>query len=325
MSQMAGITGLCYNPRPMTPQTRYSFYVLLAGLTAALSLILSEVAIRPYTIPPLLVIILGNLIGGTVLLTSAVNSIADFQIVKRRRNLLAVIGAALFIYTLGFLASFNAVGLIGSGKVALLAQLETVFVVILAILFLGERLTPWRWLAGGIALMGVMLINFDVQALRFNLSWGELLATVAPLAIASGIIIVKPVLDQADARLVTGLALVMGGLFLTPLVPLTGTPLAMSGAALAVIASAGLMRGLAWLFYNVSLRHIGAARCAILFLSYAFFAVIIQIIVVQIAPGLGLQLPSNLIATVGGGLLVALGIAILQLEPALVSWRQRQL
>ena len=48
----------------MTPQTRYSFYVLLAGLTAALSLILSEVAIRPYTIPPLLVIILGNLIGG---------------------------------------------------------------------------------------------------------------------------------------------------------------------------------------------------------------------------------------------------------------------
>lgn len=304
----------------MTSQTRYSLYVLLAGLTAALSLILSEIAIRPYAIPPLLVIILGNLIGGVVLLSSAADSYADFEIIKQRRNLLAVIGAALFIYTLGFLASFNAVGLIGSGKVALLGQLETIFVVILAILFLGERLTSWRWLAGGVALCGVFLINFDLQALRFALSWGELLATVAPLAVASGIIIVKPVLDQADARLVTGLALVLGGLLLTPLVPLTGTPLEIGWAALAVIASAGVMRGLAWLFYNVSLRHIGAARCAIIFLSYAFFAVVLQLIVVQLAPGLGLQLPSNLIAAISGGFLVALGIAILQLEPTLGLW-----
>lgn len=308
----------------MTFQTRYSLFVLMAGLTAALALILSEIAIRPYSIPPLIVIILGNLVGGAVLLFSAANKYADFKIVKQRRNLLAVTGAALFIYTLGFLAGFNAVSTIGSGKVALLGQLETVFVVALAILFLGERLTPWRWLAGGIALLGVLLINFDVQAFRFTLSRGELLATIAPLAVASGIIIIKPVLDLADARLVTGLALTMGGLFLMPLVPLTGTPLEMDSAALAIIVSAGVMRGLAWLFYNVSLPRIGAARCAIIFLSYAFFTVVLQIIVVQLAPGLGLQLPTNLIAAVGGGFLVALGIAILQLEPSLVMWLKRQ-
>ena len=304
----------------MTSQTRYSFYVLLAGLLAAFSLILSEVAIRPYAIPPLLVIILSNLTGGIVLLTSAANSYADLKIIKQWPNWLAVIGAALFIYTLGFLASFNAVGLIGSGKVALLGQLETVFVVILAIIFLEERLTLWRWLAGGVALLGVLLINFDVQSLQFTLNWGELLATIAPLAVASGIIIIKPVLDLADARLVTGLALLMGGIFLIPLVPLTSTPLEVGGGALAVILGAGVMRGLAWLFYNVSLPQIGAARCAIIFLSYAFFAVLLQIIVVQLAPGLGLQLPSNLMAAVGGGLLVALGIAILQMESMLLVW-----
>ncbi|MCB0211550.1 MAG: DMT family transporter [Anaerolineae bacterium] len=320
---MVVIKRSCYNPRPMTPQTRYSFYVLLAGLTTSLSLISSEIAIRPYAVPPLLVIILGNFIGGALLVASAANHYGDIALLKQPRNLVGVLCAALFIYTLGFLASFNAVGLVGSGKVALLGQLETVFVVTLAILFLGERLTPLRWLAGVIALLGVLLINFDVQALRFTLSRGELLATAAPLAVASGIIIVKPVLDLADARLITGLALLLGGVFLTPLLPLTGTPLTLSGAALLVIIGGGIMRGLAWLFYNVSLRHIGAARCAIIFLSYAFFAVTLQIIIVQLAPGLGLQLPSNLVAAIGGGLLVALGIAILQLESTLLVWLRR--
>jgi drug/metabolite transporter (DMT)-like permease len=231
-----------------------------------------------------------------------------------------VVAAALFIYAIGFLASFNAVKLIGSGKVALLGQLETVFVVMLAIIFLGERLTAWRWSAGGVALFGVAFINFDLQAWQFSLSWGELLATLAPLAVASGIVTVKPVLDQADARLVTGLALGLGGIILAPLLLFSQSPLVLSAGVLGVIAAMGVIRGLAWLLYNLGLQHLDAARCAIIFLSYAFFTVLIQLIVASLAPGLDLQLPSNLFAALAGGLLVAAGIVILQLEPVLRLW-----
>jgi drug/metabolite transporter (DMT)-like permease len=308
----------------MTIETRYSFYILGSGLTAAFSIILSEIAIRPYGVPPLPVIIIGNLIGGAVLLLSAAGSLADLARLRQRQNLGRVVAAALFIYAIGFLASFNAVKLIGSGKVALLGQLETVFVVILAIIFLGERLTAWRWSAGGVAILGVAFINFDLQAWQFSLSWGEMLALLAPLAVASGIITIKPVLDQADARLVTGVALGLGGVFLVPLLLFNQTPITLSGPIWAVIAAMGVMRGLAWLLYNLGLQHLGASRCAIIFLSYAFFTVLVQLIVVTLAPGLDLQLPANLFAAVAGGLLVAAGIVILQMEPALRRWAQRQ-
>lgn len=300
----------------MTPHTRYSFYVLLSGFTAAISFVTTEIAIRSYQVDPLLVIVLGNFVGGGTLLIASTKSAATLRVVRKPRNLLGVMIVALCIYTFAYLLSFNAIGQIGSGKAALLGQLETVFVVILAIFFLGEEFTPRRWLAGILALGGMFFINFDLQALQLTLGWGEIAAMLAPLCIATGIIIAKPILDRVDARWVTGLALVMGGTFLLPFVPFVVSSVELGWAALLVIVLMGLMRGTAWLTYNVSLRHIGASKCAIIFLSYAFFTVMLQAVIVRLGPSLGLQLPTNLLAALGGGVLIAAGIVVLQTERA---------
>lgn len=303
----------------MTGSVRHTLFPLASAILAAVSLILTEIAIRFYRIDPLLVIVLGNLSGGLVLLLMSARSSPNRGLEWQRRNLATIVVGALCIYALAYLMAFNAIALIGAGKVALLGQLETLFVIIFAIIFLGEVLTVRRGIAGLAALAGTILINFDLQTLRFTLGWGEVLATLAPVSIATGIIILKSVLDKADALRVTGLALVVGAVFLTPIVPVMVSSFQLSLAMLAVIVLMGIFRGTSWLTYNQGLKRIGAARSAIIFISFAFFTVMFQAVIAWLAPRLGMQLPTNLLAALLGGSLIATGIIILQTDPTQVG------
>ena len=158
----------------MTIQTRYSLYVLGSGFLAAVALVLTEIAIQFYDIAPPLVATLGNLAGGIFLVSvSAQSRTKIYQSVRQWQMWATIAGGALCIYTLGYLAAFNAIGLIGAGKMALVGQLETIFVLTFAILFLGEQLSVRRLMAGAFALLGVLLINFDPQALQLTLGWGS--------------------------------------------------------------------------------------------------------------------------------------------------------
>jgi small basic protein len=60
------------------------------------------------------------------------------------------------------------------------------------------------------------------------------------------------------------------------------------------------------------LQRVGASQSAIIFISFAFFTVLLQAVVAW----LGVQLPTNLFAALLGGGLIALGIIILQTDPA---------
>ncbi len=297
-------------------------FALSAAVLAAGSFVLTEISISYFEVEPLLVIILGNLAGGGILLLMSVDNPAGWRQMRQRRVLGTVALGALLIYSLAYLMVFNAIALIGAGKAALLGQLETPFVVIFAILFLGEVLTTRHWLAGLLALAGTLLVNFNFQALTFSLGWGELLAILGPVSVAAGIVVLKPLLDTADARQVTGLALVLGALYLMPFVPLLVTVYAVTGAALLAIGAMGFCRGTAWLTYNLSLKRIGASQSAIIFISFAFFTVLLQGTVAWLAPWLGVQLPTNLFGALLGGSLIALGIIILQTAPPLPAEEQ---
>ena len=74
----------------------------------------------------------------------------------------------------------------------------------------------------------------------------------------------------------------------------------------------GCFRGLAWFFYYTSMRHIGASRASIIFLSSGFFTVLFQVSLAAFLPNLGLQPPQSLTAVILGGVLIAIGIVILQ-------------
>jgi transporter family protein len=298
--------------------TRYSIYPLLAAVFAAISLVLTEITIEFYGVDPILAIILGNLAGGGILLLASTGSPLGWAGTWPWRPLARIATGALCIYALAYLMAFNAIALIGAGKMALLGQLESPFVVILAIIFLGEALTFRRGIAGLFVLAGTVLINFNPRTLELSLGWGEVLATLAPVSVATGIIILKPVFDAADARRVTGLALVLGAVYMTLFIPVFVSSFELSGAALVAIGLMGLFRGLSWLAYNLGLKRIGASRSAIVFISFAFFTVMFQAVIARLAPAFGLQLPTNLSAALLGGGIIAAGIIILQRDPVQV-------
>ena len=81
---------------------------------------------------------------------------------------------------------------------------------------------------------------------------------------------------------------------------------------LLVVVVMSLLRGLSWSTYAIAMRHIGASRCSILFLTSVFFIVAMQVGLDAMMPGLGLQVPANLSTALGGGSLIVLGIVLLQ-------------
>jgi drug/metabolite transporter (DMT)-like permease len=58
----------------------------------------------------------------------------------------------------------SAVKKIGSGETALINPFETVFTVIWAMLFLGDRLSGWQWLGGALILVSAFLIGRQIAA-----------------------------------------------------------------------------------------------------------------------------------------------------------------
>jgi len=292
-------------------QTWYGLNVILSAMIAAVSLVVSEIAMQYFQVPPLVVAVIGNFTGGVILVLMAAHS--GQQVFPRDgRTWRGVLAVAVFIYTLAYLCSFSAIGDIGSGKTALLGQLETLFAVLLAVIFLGERLTPRRIVAALILMVGAVLINFDLKLLQLQFGWGELLALLAPLFVAGGIVISKPFLDVTDARVITGLGLTIGSLFLIPVAAMLVPAFSIVLVAVPVIMFAGIMRGLSWFIYNRGLRHIGVSLSAILFISFGFFTVFLQLVLGHFFPVLGLQIPSNLPAALFGAGLIAIGILVLK-------------
>jgi drug/metabolite transporter (DMT)-like permease len=301
----------------MMPQTRYSLYVILAAVLAATSNILTEIALRFFGVTPFLLAMLSNLIGGSFLVFIVLRDKqpAQYQHQWRtwqRTDWLHVVGAAFAIYVFAFVLRFQAIGLIGSGKSVLLGRLETIFVVGLAILVLGEHFSSKHWLAGLLAIGGTILINFNPAAWQLQFGWGEGLVIIASLGLATGVILLKPVLSRHDGRQVTATALLLGGGCLALFSPVFPVSASLGWLAWLLIALMGMFRGIAWSAYNVAMSHIGASRSAILFLTSAFFTVLFQVFLDWLAPQLGLQVPANLLMALIGGMVIMTGVVILQ-------------
>ncbi len=297
----------------MSDHSRYSFYVLGSAIGSAIAWILTEITFQFYHISPLVVACGAMLCGGSVLRLLTLDR-TNSKPTWKRRDWIGVIVAGVMIYALGFLLSFNAINLIGAGKGALLGRLDSIFVVLLSIIFLGERLSARRWFAGGLALFGAVVLNFNPQALEFSFGFGEFLLVLAVLCVATGIVTLKPVLGKVDPGQVTSAAMLIGGGCLAVIMLFSTKLELIVWPALLIILIMGSIRGFSWFVYNTAMPHIGASLAAIIFTSSGFFTATFQIIVASIAPNLGLQLPKNLTTAFIGGALIVLAIILLQTE-----------
>lgn len=295
----------------MRSTLRYEFYALISAMLVAVSWIIAEIVLQFYEIPVIWTAVLTSLSGGIGLLLLSPQISRPSVWTFTWRQWVRVTIAAFCLYAASALLGYYSVRLIGAGKSSLLGLLQAPAVIILSIIFLGERLLLKHWLAGALMLFGAFLINFNPEALTFEFGTGELARVVLALFVGIAIVIMKPIVTNINEIQVTGVSMLIGGLFLSMALPWFDTGLELTIPAFCLLVLVGLLRGLSWYAYYVPLPIIGASRAIILFGSYSFFTVLLQLITVSITQDLGIQLPPNLAMALLGGLVIVGGIVVM--------------
>lgn len=148
---------------------------------------------------PLALNLLKNLIGGLLFLpTLWLAGEALFPAAPARDYLILLASGALGI-GLGDTFFFASLNRLGAGRSAIVGCLYSPFVIGLAFLFLGERISLWQFL-GTALIVGAVVASTSKGAAplhKRDLLWGLLWGILAEGAMAAGIILVKTVLESA--------------------------------------------------------------------------------------------------------------------------------
>ena len=108
----------------------------------------------------------------------------------------------------------QALRMLGAGRTAIVASLYSPFVVILSILYLGERLAVWQWLGFVLVLGGILVVVYQKhyeEVNRQQLIKGVLFAASSVFFTAASVVVIKPILAHdgffwmASLRMVAGL------------------------------------------------------------------------------------------------------------------------
>lgn len=159
---------------------------------------------------------LGRLTLGSILLGALVWS--GRWVKPTRRQLAIVTFAGLVWFGLYNVVLNDAERRVDAGTAAMLVNIGPILIVILAALFLRERLTRGLLVGGAVAFGGVLVIGFSTTSGNAPLV-GVILCLVAALAYAAGVVAQKSVLDRLPAAQVTWMCCAIGALFCLPFAP----------------------------------------------------------------------------------------------------------
>jgi drug/metabolite transporter (DMT)-like permease len=152
---------------------------------------------------------------------------------------------------------------IAAGPAALLVQTVPLWTVVMAMLFLKEKLTKWAWLGIFVSFCGVFIIALG-KGQGFSLTWGAVLILVAAVASSGYNIIQKRMLSNYRPVEITTYAVWAGTLLLLPFAGgLVGqVQTAPLNATLAVIYLGVFPAALAYTIWAFMLSKMPAGRAA---------------------------------------------------------------
>lgn len=185
--------------------------LLLFGLTAIYALCFAAIKAGLPFAPPLLFGGLRALIGGVPLLGLAIA--LRQPLLPPRGSWGWILALASTGITLAFGAMFLSPGRAGVGIASVLGNSQPLIVVVLAAIFLGERMTRSKWLTLTLGLAGVTLISSQVLAGpgAYGLS-GMALALAASAGASAASVIFKRMSIPVNLLVITAWQLILGSL-----------------------------------------------------------------------------------------------------------------
>lgn len=233
-----------------------------------------------------------------------------------RADRLKIFGIGLLLVPLNQLLFLTGQKLTSAGHASLLFATTPIFVYMLAIRFLKEKLTTLRSLGILVALSGVLIILFS-GGIRFGLEFleGDLLVLMAVMAWAGATVAGKPLASRYGAFRVMGTAMVYGSLVYMPF-----------GVVIALHADYSAANYIGWLSIVymaivVSIFGYVVWYWVLKFLEASQVAVLqnIQPIIATALAAMFLGEPVT-VTLVTGGIIVIAGVVLSQLKPGLFRW-----
>ncbi len=174
---------------------------------------------------------------------------------------------------------------VSAGAASLLVNTSPIFTALLAIAFLGERLSLIRWVGIAISFSGVVLITAG-EAKGLSLDWGALLIVISAICMSLYMIVQKPYLKKYSALQLTTYIIWAGTIFLLPFLPglMQTMPKAPLSATLAVVYLGVFPSAFAYVTWGIVLAQIPASRAATLLYLVPVLAIIVAWVWLQEVP-----------------------------------------
>ena len=207
------------------------------------------------------------------------------------------------IYFFAALFWFNSINLIGAELTGFITRLEIVFAVILAVLFLKEKLNLKETAGIALAVIGTIVISYsDGNYIRL----GSLTALLASVAIAMHLLAAKVIVKKASPVTMLGFRNFFAALFLAAYVLAFKEfkPIAY-GLMPALIALSLLSSFIGFYFLYKSLKYLDAAKVGALRVLDPVFILIYVLFIFQTIPA---------VKDLVGGFMVMAGVAAMSLS-----------
>lgn len=299
----------------MDRRSKYISIVLLSALFIGYESVAVEIAINSLSIDIFLVGSIPPLIAGIILIALKPRPTASL-VRKLNRREWSFISLLSIFAAVGVLLWYDAVTKIGAGKEAILGggSSEVLFVVILSMIFLGERLKRIEVIGSVLILLGVFLVLVNQETLGLSMGEGEVEAIVSSFFLGTSAVMIARVLRDYDVLPVSGIELVFSGLILlaigVAIFPVAWPDL----TGWIVMAGLGIFPALSITTYYAGLKGIGASITSVLFSLSGILTVVAQVSVLAFMP-FTVQLPENLFLALIGGVIAVVGVYLLNKRP----------
>jgi drug/metabolite transporter (DMT)-like permease len=322
----------------------------------ALAISIESILIEPLTtilhIPPIVISAVSITLAGVFLLLTS-------SILYRRNNVTTGISRGVLIFSkskrnllcasaflaIGILTWYDSISRVGASKEVLLAgPLEVVMIVLLAYIFLREKLDNTQAIGVVVAIIGFFLavlsdINYNSSEFSLSLNGysivtlGDIEAIISALAFATAVLFMTKLVSIHSPLHVSGASLLVSGLILIGLLlfcvsifPEIFSFTRVSTLGLPVVIIALLL--FAWipfvgaLSYSVGLRRLGAAITGTIGSCSIILTLTLQVLL-NVSGILFSNVPENILLAGVGSLVGFAGIFIIHMDPHTYVLRKR--